>query len=272
MMNKILIYTAITGSYEALKQPAVVDKDFDFLCFVSKGMKKAEYDGVWRIEEIPYEWDDMTQLARSQKLNPHTVLPPSYDFSLWIDGNISILDSSIYDICRDLAARHIRFAGIKHPFRDCVYEEMERVLCDRRETLGKLLRLATFLVRRHYPRHAGLMETNLIFRCHVDDAVAEFDRWWWECLIKYSNRDQLTQGFAMMDTPQMQELIDNGLVCNLLPEGMSARNFPGLAYSVHKSGPEELSWWQRKCLYGLNKPKTWILRAYIFILKLVFPD
>lgn len=263
MNKRILIYTAITGGYDALLQPCQPPEGFDFLCFVSRGMKHSEYEGVWRIEEIPYEWDDMTLLARSQKLNPHTVLPEAYDYSLWVDGNILIKDSSLYDICRDLADRDVHFAGIRHPFRDCVYEEMEAVLRNRRESLWKVLRLATFLCSKRVPRHAGLMETNIIFRRHNDPVVVEFDRWWWECLIKFSNRDQLTQTFALKDTEGMS-------VNYIFPEGVSSRNFHGVEYIQHPS--TSLTWIQRKCRYGLNGLRVAILRAYISILKLIWSE
>ncbi len=263
-MNNILIYTAITGGYDSLQQPFLPAEDFDFVCFVSHGMKRSDYEGVWRIVEIPYSWVDMTLLARSQKLNPHTVLPDGYDFSLWIDGNIRITDASIYDICRDLAARDVRFAGIRHPFRDCVYEEMEAVLRDRRESLGNIMRLAAFLCRERFPRHAGLMESNLIFRKHNDPVIVAFDRWWWECIVKFSVRDQLTQSFAIADTEGMS-------IQYLLPEGMTARNFPGLEYAGHSCG-KPLTWMQRKMRYGLNRPKVLVLRLYIAVLKMIWSE
>lgn len=261
MNRRILIYTAITGGYDALQQPCPAPEGFDFLCFVSRGMKHSEYEGVWRIEEIPYAWDDMTLLARSQKLNPHTVLPEGYDYSLWIDGNILIKDSSLYDICSGLAGRQVSFAGIRHPFRDCVYEEMEAVLRNRRESLWKVLRLATFLVRKGLGPHAGLMETNIIFRRHNDPVVVEFDRWWWECLIKFSNRDQLTQTFALKDTEGMSAEY-------IFPEGVSSRNFPGVEYIQHPAAP--MTWLQRKLRYGLNDLRVAVLRTWIWILRRIW--
>ena len=254
MDNKIIIYTAITGGYDALPQPYLPAEGFRFICFVEKGAKKADRDGAWEIEEIPYEWPDMTLLARSQKLNPHTVLPDSSVWSLWIDGNIRIKDDSLYRICRELQSRDVKMAGIRHPFNDCAYKEAEKCLLDRRESLCRLLRVVKFLRKNNLPEHAGLMETNVIFRKHNDPLVVEFDRWWWECLVKYSNRDQLTQTFCLRDT--------EGLECGyLFPEGISARNFDGLEYVRHPT--EKLTWLERKLKYGMNRPELLILRSYI---------
>ncbi len=262
-MGRILIYTAITGGYDGLKQPFCPPDDFDFLCFVSKGTKKSEYDGVWRIEEIPYEWDDNILLSRAEKMNPHTTLPEGYDYSLWMDGNIEITDSSLYDICRDLASRDVKYAGVCHPYRDCVFDEMEYVLRDRRESLWNLLCIVTFLRRHHMPEHVGLMENNIIFRKHCDEAVVEFDRWWWECFLKFPRRDQMVHSFAMYDTPSLSYEY-------IFPKGVSARNFSGVRYHLHPAMP--LTWWQRKMKYGLNKPETLILKCYISLSRRIWSE
>ena len=302
-MDKIIVYTCITGSYDTLMQPFQAPEDFEFICFVQKGAKKQDYSGVWKIEEIPFEWEDMTLLARSQKLNPHTCLPEESRWSLWLDGNVRITGDSVYKLCRQLRDRDVKFAGVRHPFNDCPYREALKCLVDRRERLGKLLRVVTFLRRGGVQEHAGLMETNMIFRKHNDPAVVTFDRWWWECLVHLSNRDQLTQTFALMDTPELEWEY-------MLPEGSSTRNWEGLEYVPHPAaassssassssalssapsagsssaiasfgsassavgsdpvGPSSASsaafaaWWQRKKKYGLNKPQALILKAWIW--------
>lgn len=294
VMDKIIVYTCITGSYDTLMQPFQAPEDFEFICFVQKGAKKQDYSGVWKIEEIPFEWEDMTLLARSQKLNPHTCLPEESRWSLWLDGNVRITGDSVYKLCRQLRDRDVKFAGVRHPFNDCPYREALKCLVDRRERLGKLLRVVTFLRRGGVQEHAGLMETNMIFRKHNDPAVVTFDRWWWECLVHLSNRDQLTQTFALMDTPELEWEY-------MLPEGSSTRNWEGLEYVPHPAsaaassassagsssaiassgsassavgsdpvGPSFASsaafaaWWQRKKKYGLNKPQALILKAWIW--------
>lgn len=261
MNSRIIIYTAITGSYDSLKQPVVEPHGFDFICFVSRGMKKQEFEGVWKIEEIPYAWNDNILLSRSQKMNPHTVLPEGYDFSVWMDGNIRILDESFFNICRELRDSGVLYAGVKHPFRDCVFDEMPCILRDRRESLWTLLRAVTFLRRHHMPEHFGLMENNIIFRQHNHPDVVEFDRWWWECFLKFPRRDQLTHSFALYDTPALH-------AGYIFPDGVSARNFPGLEYIPHPSAP--LSFLQRKLKYGLNKPQIAVLKAWIAISRCVW--
>lgn len=252
-MEKITIYTCITGNYDKLLQPCLPADGFDFICFVRHGTKTRDYDGVWKIEEIPYTWEDNRLLARSQKLNPQSVLPKDCHWSLWIDGNIKITNDNIYKVCRELQQKNVKFAGIHHPFSDCVYQEAAKCLSDRRESMFRVFRVVAALRKAQVPEHAGLMETNLLFRKHNDPAVLEFDRKWWEYLVRYTNRDQLTQVMALRETPSLQ-------VDYLFPPGISSRNYDGLEYVRHPS--PQLSWFQRKLKFGLNKPKCLLLNLY----------
>ena len=47
---KKVIYTVLTGNYDRLAQPEVVDSAWDYVCFTDK----AGQDGVWKLREIPY--------------------------------------------------------------------------------------------------------------------------------------------------------------------------------------------------------------------------
>lgn len=253
-MEKTIIYTCITGGYDVLQQPAVTAEDFEFICFVPKGSKKSEKEGVWKIEELPLEMKSAHILSRYPKLNPHEVLPSTAQYSLWMDGNIRIKDSSLFDICRTLRERKVQYAGIKHPFSDCAYEEARKCLKDRRDSLCSLAKTVKFLKRSGLPAHAGLMENCIIFRSHNDPAVMEFDCRWWDCLQKYSRRDQLTHTLCLRSIPAMKREY-------IFPEGVNVRNFPGVEYIKHPG--KSLNWIQRKFKYGMNKPEGLILKLVI---------
>lgn len=255
-MADIIIYTAITGDYDALRQPSLPAEGFRFICFVNKGSKKSDFEGAWQIIEIPEDCTDRTLLARKQKLNPHKVLPEDCEYSLWIDGNIIIKDDSLYRRCLELQSRNILYAGIRHPFNDCPYAEAEKCLKDRREKFSTLMRVVSFLRRDQVSEHSGMMETNLILRKHNDPAVVRFDEMWWERLRRYSNRDQLTHTSCIKDNPEIKPEL-------LFDEGISARNHPGLEYVRHPSKP--LIRLQRKFKYGIVTPARWILHLYIRI-------
>lgn len=256
-MEKIIIYTCITGGYDSLQQPFLPAEGFEFICFVERGAKREERVGAWRIEEIPYGWNDDALLARSQKLNPHAILPEDSGWSLWIDANIRIVDDSIYRLCRELQAGNVPYAGIAHPSCDCAYEEAVRCMKEGRDGIWRLVGAVTFLRRAGVAEHSGLQDTSLIFRKHGDPAVMELDLWWWECLVHVSNRDQLTQVFALQDTPALS-------VSPLFPQGVSVATFSGLEKVVHKP---VLSPAQRL----VRAIAAFKLRAYVVISRYIIP-
>ncbi len=177
-MEKITIYTCITGAYDALQRPYPAPEGFDLVCFVAHGCKKSETEGGWRIVELPELELNNHMISRFPKLLPHKVLPEGW--SLWIDGNIRILDGRIYDICRGLQEKGCTYAGIVHPISDCAYEDAIACIKDRRDSLHRLAKAVRFLRSESYPEHAGMMENNMIFRHHSDAAIRELDELWWK--------------------------------------------------------------------------------------------
>lgn len=224
-MDKIAIYTCIIGGYDKLLQPAAVREGFDFICFVGKGEKTRDRDGVWEIRELPYEGKNRTLTARYPKLHPHELLP-EYEYSLWIDGNISIESEAIYDIIARKIAGGVEFSGMQHPSRDCIYAEAEKCRDMRYISYLKLAQLHTIYLFSGVKRHSGLMEANVIFRKHNAENVLLFDKMWWDRIEHLCLRDQLSQMLVLHKCGLKPDY--------LLPEGQSTRNHPGFKYRPHK--------------------------------------
>ena len=51
-MNRYVIYTAVVGNYDEIKQPQVVDNRFDYILF-SNDIKEKNV-GIWQVRPIPY--------------------------------------------------------------------------------------------------------------------------------------------------------------------------------------------------------------------------
>lgn len=254
-MKRIAIYTCITDGYDTLQQPVLpAPEGFDFIRFVPKGTKTSDRDGIWAVRELPVSWADPIITSRFPKLCPHSVLE-DYEFSLWIDGNVRIASQNVYDKCLELMQKGVQYAGIKHPRRDCVYEECERVLKDDRESFWRLLKIVRYLHKNGLPPHAGLMENNVIFRRHNHPAVIEFDRLWMERFCEHSpRRDQLVHSLCLKDVPAMEYEF-------FLPEGQTAMNSDLFEYTRHPA--KELTFLQRKWKYGRHNPERWLLHLYI---------
>lgn len=225
MKERLAIYTCIIGGYDELLQPGVVDPDFDYICFVGNGEKKAERIGVWQIRELDLAIDDPALLSRYPKMHPHILLE-DYDASLWIDGNIEIVDGSIYKALRTKLAAGVKYSGVAHPSRDCVYDEA--YMCRNMGYISnfKTLRVWAFYLLHGISRHSGLMENNIIFRRHNDPDIVALDSLWWEKILNFCRRDQLSLMWCLAKCGIRRDY--------LLPKGQSSRNYPGLRYLRHK--------------------------------------
>ncbi len=259
-MNKLyVIYTAIVGGYDVVRQPLVVDNRFDYLLF-SNDIKEQRV-GVWQIKPIPYSNQIKTKIARWVKTHPEELLS-KYKASLWHDANVTITNQCIYNRFIELYKRNTAVASVKHPSWDCVYEELFRVLDFRYESEKMALKWGHELRKRDFPKHAGLIETNLLYRLHLCDDVKEMDALWWNYIEKYSRRDQLS--FPLV----LKEL---GMRCDyFLPEGKTVRNFEGTEFVRHsnettKFAPNEKPAWLMHHYYKHHEDKEKVSNLYYWI-------
>lgn len=212
MANKLIVYTCVTGGYDSAARPSALPEWADYVCFG---------------QDAPVSWQakDNTQLARYAKLRPHAVLPEGYEYSLWLDGNIDVVDPGFFGKVEEMMAEGVPFAGLYHPQRDDVYEESLRILRNDRESFCKLAKVVRFLRKEGFPEHHGLDETNVILRRHSDPKVLEFDELWWKMLSTWTNRDQMTQSYCFWKTG-----LQHG---HFLPQGQCAQNHPWFRYTFH---------------------------------------
>ena len=223
-MKDCVIYTSLTGGYDPLMQAAVVDEDFDYICFSNDFQEKRI--GIWEIRPVPFLHPDALVLSRYAKLQPHMLLP-EYSHSVWMDANIRIVGKNFYDLVRAQIEAGTLAAHINHVHenRDCIYDEIETCLRYGKISLGDALTQYTHLRKNHYPRHQGLFENNLVFRRHNDPLIRKFSDCWWTEFLKYARRDQFSLNYIYWKEGFTPEL--------LLPPDKCARNVPYLEYVRH---------------------------------------
>lgn len=225
MTRRIAIYTCIIGRYDKLRQPCTAPEGFDFICYVGKGEEYPERDGVWQIRELPLDLGNATLNSRWPKMHPHLLLP-EYECSVWIDGNIEILDSTLYEAAARKAEEGKLYCGVPHPTRDCVYVEAKKCRDMRYISYFGLLRIWTVLTLAGVPHHAGMLENNLIFRRHLAPEIVALDEMWWGKVLHFCRRDQLSLGLCMKRCDLVPDMF--------LPDGGNTRNNPGFRYLLHK--------------------------------------
>ncbi len=235
-MNRKVVYTSIVGGFDSLTQPFVIDETFDYVCFVRKGQMSEKLIGIWTIVEIPYENDNDRILSRYPKMLPHIVLP-NYDYSLWIDGNVTIRTKEIYDIVNQKICDNVIYSGLNHWSRDCAYDDAAGCVMSSKDSLKSILKTVRFLKKEKFPKHWGLFENNVIFRKHHDKQIVQFDELWWDTFLKEARRDQLIFPYCFRKV---------GLEKNyLLPKEYCSRNHNAFLHVKHSVQKKQLNFVER---------------------------
>ena len=222
-MNNKVIYTCIVGDYDKLQEPQVVSADFDYVCF-SDSLPIGKI-GVWNVRPIPFSVHDTILLSRYPKLQPHKVLP-EYEYSLYIDANIQILDGSFYDVINKHITAGDLISQVLHPYRKCVYQEIYACWHHSLISLYANVTLRYKLHRMGMPVDYGLMENCIILRRHNDSFVADVSDAWWKFFCSSSaKRDQLSLMPIYWQRNFMPTL--------LFEEGKNVRNIDSLRWIPH---------------------------------------
>ncbi|MDP9560497.1 UNVERIFIED_ORG: capsular polysaccharide biosynthesis protein [Rhizobium nepotum] len=191
--GKIAVVTAITGGFDNLLIPEVLESGVDYICFSDQEM---EGYGVFDIKKINYSNQDKRRIARYVKTNLISLLP-GYEYIIWIDANIQ-LRCGVGGFVDELKSSGKLIAGIHHPTRLSCFEE------GRAATASKLddAELINNQLDR-YRKIAGLgderlIETNfMIFEATNGQTKACTDIWWSEIEFN-SRRDQLSVNYALL--------------------------------------------------------------------------
>jgi len=194
-MKDFVIYTVVTGGYDGILQPIVVDDRFDYVLFTNDGMKST---GVWTVRPIPDVISgDNKRLSRYPKTHPESLLS-EYKASLYIDANIQIVDQWVYQRFLDLYSQGAEYAGVRLVLtgRDCIYEHSLDMCLWRLEYPSIAVKQCHALFAKGFPRHFGINENNVIFRIH-SDTMKVVDEEWWRWITMYSSRDQFSYMYCL---------------------------------------------------------------------------
>ena len=195
-MKKGIIYTCITGGYDKLTDHDFISQDWDYVCFADELSIDRKQDLRWQVKGLQFTELDDVRNQRWHKTHPH-VLFPEYQKSIYIDANINILDSKLFDAVDKIIQEDKLIAIPAHPARNCLYDEL--IACIE---LGKdneaVMRSQVELIKADsFPKGYGLFENCIIYRNHDDRQVKVImeDWWWW--IKNYSRRDQLSLPYVL---------------------------------------------------------------------------
>lgn len=207
-MNNNVIYTCITAVYDEIENPKFISDGFDYVCYTDNENLKSD---VWEIRKIPETLSDLSDAKKNRyvKTHPHEFFP-EYDISIYIDGNV-IQNGDVNELIEKECTEGSIFF-YKHPYEDCIYDELYTLTFCLKESLGMIDKLRKRYRMEKFPRHFGLSQNNIIIRRHNEyDCIWLMERWWEE-IKENSHRDQVSLFYVLWKTPGVSiKLIDYDL-------------------------------------------------------------
>lgn len=204
MKNKTVIYTAISNNYDDLKEPRVVSPNCDYVCFTDNLKLRSK---VWKIRKFPNNSLDYTRTCRKVKILPHLFVN-EYKYSIWIDGNISIL-KDIEPLIKNY--KNYLFISLKHPKRNCLYEEANVCINKNKDDKEILIKQIKKYKKNNYPNNNNLTETGIIIRNHNHPLVVKTMDNWWSEIINYSKRDQISFNYVAWKNKLNYSFLDENI-------------------------------------------------------------
>jgi|TARA_R110001583_G_scaffold18383_37_gene73191 hypothetical protein len=186
---KCVVYTAIYGEKDALKDPLVVNPNVDYLCFTDNKNIKSN---VWKIIHHPAIHTDPVRSAKIFKVKPHEFLS-DYDISLWVDANFLIkTDLQTFFQKSDFLSKAGMMLFQHDQGRNCIYDEANTIMQDRKDDPALVNAQMNKYREEKFPPQHGLSANSIMLKKHNDSAIIALGDKWWSEIQQYSRRDQLS--------------------------------------------------------------------------------
>ena len=155
---------------------------------------------VWEVREIKlppiYEKLDNNRRAKWFKMHPHKLFP-DYGYSLWIDGSVEI-KGNVDELVDEAFKKGGFWAVHPHASRKCIVEEAWACNALKKEEPEIMARqLARYIATEKYPINNGLAENTIILRRHNDPDCIKLNEMWWNEVLTWSKRDQLSFNYCV---------------------------------------------------------------------------
>ncbi len=211
-MKKVCVYTCITGSYDDVKEfKEFKEKNIDYILFTNNKELKSDF---WKVVYIENDGLDNIRLNRKIKILGHELINNNYDYSVYIDGSISLRKpiTEFIKNCCDFDKYDL--IGFRHSMRDCIYVEGKACLKYMKEEKKQIIKEMDYIKSKNYPEHNGLMENTIFAKNLKSEKVKETCKLWFDMVMDYSCRDQLSFCFCAYQTKLKYKLLDMNVFDN----------------------------------------------------------
>lgn len=213
---KYAILTA-SANHKGIKEPSIHHIDADYYCFSDNPPKES----IWKIGEFyDFSIDPLFKHRMNAKLYKilSFLFAPGYDYYFWVDCThmVQMKPSEIVD----LYLKESDIAVFKHPERNCLYQEGEKVKQLNYDYHVKVDAQINYYKQMGYPENNGLYELPA-FVYRNTSQIRQLMMSWWENINKFSSRDQISFPYVCYKL---------GIIPSIMP-GL-ARDFNGIMPSM----------------------------------------
>ena len=189
------IFTVITGNYDTIKQPLVVEEGVEYILFTNNPEIKDA--GVWKVVQIPSEqWSGRSErennilLSRKVKMLPHKYLPEVAEWSIYIDADM-VIKRPLTELLNNLHSKTL-FAACRHSYCKNVQEEIADLLAKNMVQPEQVKEQWQKYSEWGFSDDLGISENGLLIRKHNNQHVQRLMELWWKEYLQGCLRDQVS--------------------------------------------------------------------------------
>lgn len=200
--GKITVYTAITGRYDKLKEPAYSGNDIEYICFTND---KSLTSDVWNIRYVENNGLSNVMLARKIKILPELFMDIKGEL-LWVDAKYRIIGN----LCeyRDSYRSQKGMLCFPHFERDNICDETATLIKLKKDIKKELILQAADYIREGFEDDNGLYETGCMWKDYTDSEVTTVMKKWWGQIEKYTYRDQISFPYVLATCDYEPDICD----------------------------------------------------------------
>jgi hypothetical protein len=199
-VTEVALYSALYGGYEYAK-PLPADVGCRAILYTDEpGLEAPGWEVRVVTDHLPDVAIEAAQLADPKatagmlrqkywKCHPAQAVPDA-EVTIWADASLLITADSYAKRCLE-ALGDDDWCAVRHPWRDCIYDEAAFSATLARYDYDALARQVDAYATLGHPRHWGLMANGANVRRHTPVAIETGEHWWWEITIR-SHQDQVS--------------------------------------------------------------------------------
>jgi hypothetical protein len=197
-MADTALYTCAVGGHDWIHRPRVKPPGIAFLRFSDR--RPPPFSG-WTHRPLPPIPRARSARSRSRfpKLCPHLVLP-GREIAIWVDSSVLVL-GDVRPLVRSFVESGADVALFPHPSGRTVAEEIDFAI-----SAGVIKRDFHDAAKRQRSRYAAagvlgskVAECTIIFYRLSGESLRAAGETWWEEITTFTERDQVSQPYAMRD-------------------------------------------------------------------------